>query len=213
MTEPSTGMAAAARGFVHVRRLYVAMGVVAVVLGLVVVFPEISLGLRLHTSRPPRGIGTPEIAALLMAALIVPLTMPEFDCRERLSYGAARLAHTLTTLVVALVPLLVLPVWALALAVDPPAAYHPPVVLLTGNVVTMSAAPVLGVLLLGRGLGAAVGIIAAVAIPFGQQIWPHSLFTEFWATGTEWHTHWPLTILLLALTAVVAHRRHSVPPA
>lgn len=198
-------------GLMHVRSLHLATLVTLVLLMLVWSLPELAVPIQLTVAEPVRGVGTIEIGAVILSPLLAVLTVPRFDARERLAYGHARLGHTLTTLAVALTPLLVLPVWTAAIDSRMPGAYHPPTVSLTGNLLTAGTVSVMAVLLLGRATGAVLAVLTMAAIVAGQQLWPHSPLTALWATGTQWHTNWLLAAALVATTLFIAHRLHSVP--
>ncbi|TQL49954.1 hypothetical protein [Ornithinicoccus hortensis] len=199
------------RGVMVTRGIWAALAGVGVTWLAVVIGWSMIISVQVDPMRPPRGIGAVEVFGGALAVVLPVLTAPRYDGRERLAVASARMVQASVTTLVALLPLTVLPVWWLTLRIGSPTTETPPVVLLTGNLVLFGAVSSLLVLLLGRGWGALGAILAIVGVVIAQQVWPETAWTELFSTGTEWHTHWPLTIGWVVGLLLVAYRRGSVP--
>lgn len=199
------------RGVMAARGIWTALAGVGVTWLAVVIGWSMVISVQVDPMRSPRGIGAVEVFGGALAVVLPLLTAPRFDGRERLAVSRVRAAQASVTTLVALLPLSVLPVWSLAVSVGSPSTETPPIVLLTGNLVLFGTSCSLLVLLLGRGWGAVCGILMIVGVVLAQQVWPGSLWTALLSTGTEWHTHWPLTVGCVAALWAVSYGRGSVP--
>lgn len=202
-------MTSALTGLWHVRGgpaatlLLLAIGVV------VVAAPDISIAVDAVFDQPARGLGTLELAGMVLGSVLPALTAPSFDDRERLAHGPPRVVQTAVTLVVLLIPLPFLPLWEWAVLLDP-GAKLPPVGGFAANLVLFSAVG-MALLLLGGRTASVVGTpVLCIGFVVGQQVFPVSILTDWWATPEYLGASGVTTAGLILLVAVLAWARGSV---
>lgn len=198
-------------GLWHVRGGPLATLALAVGLAVTVVFPDISVGVSAVFGNPPRGVGTPEIVAITLAAILPALTAPAFDGREILAHPGARAAHTAFTIAATTAPLLVLPVWSATITTRFHETNQPPLLGLLGSILFYCCSASLLCLLVGGPLTVVLTPTAFIALLVAQQAFPTSILASWLATGRNWHTNWWLTTAAAGLLLTLSWHSRSVP--
>lgn len=201
----------AAAGLAHVRRIPLALGAVVVGCIGVALFWDLYIEVSAVAGNPVRGLRAPELFGAVLAVCLPALTAPDFDGREKLiTLPTRRLTHTVLSTAVLLAPLLVLPVWRVAVGVGNPLFALQPVARLGGELLLIAVASTLAVLLLGRLWGTVTGAAAATALVVVQQAFPAGFLATHFDAGRVWHTDWPLTTTLIVVAVALNHRLSSV---
>lgn len=204
-------MTSAIVGLAHVRGVPAATLMVMVVLALVVAQPDILISISAVYGRPDRALGTFELAAIVLSSMLPAVTAPSFDRRERLVFGAPRIAHTTVTMCAFAAPLIILPVWEWRVRLDP-LAELPPAIGFAGNLVLFSSIGMTVLLFVGRATSVVVTPALSIGFIVGQQIYPESILTAWFAhPDLGWHTNWGIAALLTLAVATLAWSRGSVP--
>lgn len=198
-------------GLCHVRGVPAAALLVAVVLAFVVYQPDIFISVSAVYGQPDRALGTLELAAMVLASILPALTAPSFDGRERLVFGTPRVVHTVVTITIFAVPLLILPIWEWRVRLDPQAEL-PPAIGFAGNLILFSAIGMIVLLFAGRVASVVVTPLLSIGFIVSQQVWPGTIFTTWFAhPDLGWHTNWIVASCLTALVAALAWTQGSVP--
>lgn len=198
-------------GMWHVRGGLPLTIVLLVVLALVISAPVIAIPISVVADQPVRGLGTMEIAAIVLAACLPALSAPTFHGREQFSSGSPRLAHTAFTLAVLLTPLLILPVWRLGVYMQESSVEMPPVIGFAGTLVVYSTVGTLLFLLAGRTTSILATPLLSIAFVVGQQAWPNSILTAWWPTPRDWSTNWVFVAIAIVVTGAMSWAQGSVP--
>lgn len=197
-------------GLFHVRRLWLGLLLTGVSVAGTATWYDVGFSFRVTTS-PPRGVGSPELFATVLAALLPAACLPSFDARERLSVLRARVVHSVVSAALLAGPLLVFAAWYLSVRWHAPSQRLPPADSFLGNVAAAASIGLLSCLLLGRFLGPVVTLVAYYAAVVYQQAFPSALLSTQSSTGVVWYTNWWLTAILVAGALAVDFLRHSVP--
>lgn len=198
-------------GLWHSRGGPLASGVVATAIMLAVVFPELGLPVRNVIEHPARGVGTPEIVAVLLSSVLPVITIPRFDAKELQAQRRTRLVHLTYTAAVLAAPLVILPLWYLTVMIEHPHAMLPPMSGLVGNLALFSClATVLSLTFGGLVSSLLTPILFAIFVVL-QQAFPGSVLATEFATGKDWHTNWWITGTAVLLTLTVSWRLRAVP--
>lgn len=198
-------------GLWHVRGGPSAALVLAGALVFTIAFPDISVGVSAVFDNPARGVGTPEIVAIILAATLPALTVPNFDGREMLAHREARAAHTAFTLAATTAPLLVLPVWVATVNARFPYQQLPPLPGLLGSVLCYCCAASILCLLVGGPFTIVTTPAAFTVFVVAQQSFPSSVLTSWFSTATSWHTNWWLAVGAATVLLALAWQLRSVP--
>lgn len=198
-------------GLWHVRGGPLALTVTVVALLFTAAFPELSIAVSVVFDLPARGVGTPEIVAVVLAGVLPAITVPRFDGRELTAGRSARLGHLGFSLTTLAIPLAVLPVWFWSIGVRHPGEQLPALHGLVGNVVVFSCVGAILCLLAGP----PVSVVATPALFAGfvvaQHVAPHSFLADEFATGRSWHTNYWITTATVLVTVALSWRLRGVP--
>jgi hypothetical protein len=176
-----------------------------------VAFPELSLPVTVSYGLPPRGIGTPELVGVLVAAVLPTLTTPAFDGRELHAARPARVAHLAVTGLVLLAPLAVPASWYAIITTTHPETRFPGLTGMLGTVAILTAVAVILRLTLGA-VASTVGTVACFAgLVCAQQAAPTSFWATHLPTGRDWHTDYQLVAAAEVLALLLAWALRAVP--
>ncbi len=198
-------------GLWHVRQGPAMIVVLLIGVGITVLFPDMILRASVRQDMAPRGVGTPELVGVALASVLPALTTPTFDKREFLGGLRSRTVNAVWTATMPMLPVIVLPVWAMRIRQVRPTADVPSVWGLLGTPVLCACVAAAACLLIGRPWSVLTSWAAYGLLIVGQQAYPDSVLTTWFATPLDWHTPWPLVALAIVLTAGVAYATRSVP--
>lgn len=194
---------------------YVRSGAPATVLVLIMLlvcyfFPDRQVDVSAVYDQPYRPAGIMEICGVILASILPAMTAPAFDGRERAGARMPRLIHTGITLFTLALPLTTLPVWYAAVLGQ---GSHPnlPVLGMVGNLVAVGALSWALCLCWGRWASVVLTPAAYCSFVVAQQVWPDTVLTTEFASGSDWHTNWPLVGVLVVALGLLAWSRHDVP--
>lgn len=198
-------------GLWHVRGGPLAAIVTVTALLFTAVFPELSIPVSVVFDLPPRGVGTPEIVAMMLSAVLPAITVPRFDGREITARTPARLVHLAYSAVMLAAPLAVLPIWYQAITALHPGERFPPLQGLIGNVAAVSCAGAILCLTLGPLASTVVTPALFAAFVVAQHALPASVLTEQFATGRSWHTNYWITTAMVLLALALSWHLRAIP--
>lgn len=174
-------------------------------------FFDIAARVQVDVGQPVRYVGTAELFAAIVAALLPAICVPTFNARERMAVTAARRTHTSISAALALAPLLVLGVWYLSVRVHAPLQDLPPLHEFTGNFVLIGALGLASTLALGPRLGPPATLAACYALAGLQQVWPDSVLATAFSTATRWNTTWWMVAAVYGAAITADYLLRSVP--
>jgi hypothetical protein len=204
-------MRSRAAGLWHVRGGPLAVTAFVVALLFTVVFPDLVFSVSAVFDLPPRGVGTPEIAAVALASVLPAITTPRFHGRELTAGHSARLGHLAYSTLTLAAPLAILPAWYLTLIARRPDEQFPPLHGLIGNVAAFSCIAAILCLALGPLVSAAATPALFAGFLVAQHALPNSVLTNEFATGRSWHTNYWITIAMALLTLTLSWRMRGIP--
>lgn len=198
-------------GLFHVRGGISACTCSVVAVALAVAFPQMGIAVRNIVDNPARGVGTPEIIAVLLASVLPALTFPRFDARELRTDLKPRLVHLGYTTVVLAAPLAIIPAWYWTVQIRFPYQVLPPMSGLIGNIATISCLATVLCLVLGGLASVLLTPVLFATFVVLQQARPGSILATEFTTGEHWHTNYWITAIAVLLTLALSWRLRAVP--
>lgn len=204
-------MKGAVLGLWHVRGGPAMTAVLAVVVAVVYAAPLVVVEVSVAFGQPARGVGAFELGAMTLSSVLPALTTPTLDGREHLATGPPRIVHCGVSGLVLCAPLLVLPVWFHSVTRDPrvdlPALHG-----FVTNLLLYASIGFVLVHLVGRAASVLLGPLAFAGFTVGQQVWPDSPLTWWWATPDHPTGEAVPTVLVVCVALGCALWRHNTAP-
>lgn len=190
-------------GLWHVRSGTTTMLILLAVGIFVALFPELGFAISLEPRNPPRGVGSQELPALMLAILLPVITIPRFDGRELLGSTPSRSIHLIYSLFVCLLPLAVIPIWVLRIEHLFPNEEMPSPFGLIGTPLFFAAFTTILSCLLSKPGAAMIPSISYMSLLVTQQLYPKCIVSSLFATERDWYTDWRLCIGSMVIAGAI----------
>lgn len=195
-------------GFLHVRGTYQGLLFLFAICAITIFFPTLSIGVSFQPGLPPRGVGMPEICAVVAASCLPAISRPRSNNEERYSAASRRAIHALYTGIVVLAPALPSITWYLRLKPD----YQLPSISgLLGTPIFLCALAVIALHFCGPVISVITPPVLFAAIVTTQHIFPSGVTATIFTTAEDWHTCWPLVAIATGLAIITAYMYGSTP--
>jgi hypothetical protein len=198
-------------GLIRVRRLALGCSLTVSLAIAGWVLYDIRIALQTDMHEPVRFVAAPELFAVVLAALLPAICVPQFDGRELMAVSRSRRLHTLVSASLLLHPLVILVTWYLSVRFHAPTQALPAVHHFAGNLLLAASVGLVLTLALGTRLGPPVTLLAYLGFLLLQQSWPSSVLATHFSTATRWRTDWWLIAAILGAAVAIAHLAASNP--